>query len=472
MSANPSKKPNILFIVADDQRFDTIRATGNKQIQTPSLDSLARRGAAFRTTYITGGITPAVCVPSRACLHTGAHTLNASQDHQLNQWPGLMTINPKRAVMANWLRESGYYTFATGKWHNDRASFIKSFQDGAKIFFGGMSDHLQVPVYDFDPTGEYKKETKYMGEAFSTELFTDAAVSFIKEYDEEQPFFLYVAYTSPHDPRTAPKEFADMYSARDIELPANFMTEHPFDNGEMTVRDELLEPTPRNPDSVRQHIADYYAMITHMDDRIGRIIEALREKGELEQTIIVYTADHGLALGQHGLMGKQNLYDHSIRIPLLISGPGVPSGKQFDQVTCQFDIFPTVCDLAGVPIPDTVDGQSLLPIINGEKQQVHDSVFAVYKDLQRMVSDGEWKLIRYYRPEEHNYGTDKLQLFHLKEDPAETIDLSEDERYADHVQRLSGELQSWQQRMGDPWAYRPIKPAPPRPKGQWGNWND
>jgi arylsulfatase A-like enzyme len=470
---NNKHKPNILFIVADDQRYDTIHATGNAQVITPVLDSLVESGVSFRTTYITGGITPAVCVPSRACINTGAHTLKASSGHHLNQWPGLMTINPECVILPQLMRETGYHTFATGKWHNDRQSFIKSFCDGAKIFFGGMSDHLQVPVYDFDPTGEYSKETKYIGETFSTDLFTDAAVQFISDYEQEQPFFLYLAYTSPHDPRTAPKEFADLYQAADIDLPLNFMERHPFDNGEMTVRDELLEPFPRDPNSVQQHIADYYAMITHMDDRIGQVLEALREKGELDNTIIVYTADHGLALGQHGLMGKQNLYDHSIRIPLLISGPGLPQGKQYDEVACQFDIFPTLCDLIGIPIPSSVDGLSLLPLIRGEQSAVHDSVFAVYKDLQRMVCDGEWKLIRYYRPEEHNYGTDRIQLFHIKEDPAETNDLSGDASCTEHLQRLAVQLSTWQRKMNDPWAYRPVMPSANQPrKGQWGNWND
>lgn len=344
---------------------------------------------------------------------------------------------------------------------------------GRKYFFGGMSNHLQVPVYDFDPIGLYSKEQKYNGETFSTDMFTDAAVHFIKEYQEEQPFFLYLAYTSPHDPRTAPQPYADLYRAEDIELPPNFMTEHPFDNGEMTVRDELLEPSPRNPDSVCQHIADYYAMITHMDDRIGDVLKALQESGQLENTIIVYTADHGLALGQHGLMGKQNLYDHSIRIPLLISGPSLPQGKQYDELACQFDIFPTLCELAGIPIPHTVEGESLIPFIQGDKEQVHSSVFAVYKDLQRMVCDGEWKLIRYYRPEEHNYGTDRIQLFHISEDPWELHDLSDETRYTQEIQRLASELSAWQHRMGDPWAYRPVLPSSKaNSKEIWGNWND
>lgn len=467
---NQKKKPNILMIVADDQRFDTIHALGNQEIETPVLDSLCTEGTAFLNTYFSGSLTPAMCVPGRACIHTGAHTLNATQGKQLNRWPDLMTMNKNRSTLPNTLRQAGYHTFATGKWHNDRKSFIEGFCDGDKIFFGGMSDHTKVPVYDFDPTGEYKKENGYLSTQFSTDLFTDAAVDFIEKHDVNKPFFLYLAYTSPHDPRTAPKEFADRYSAENISLPKNFMEEHPFDNGEMSVRDELLESTPRQPDSIRQHIADYYAMISHMDHRVGDVLAALRNQGQLDDTIIVYTADHGIALGQHGLMGKQNLYDHSIRIPFILKGPGVPQAKQCSELTCQYDIFPTLCDLAGVLIPQTVDGKSLLPLLQGDQSQVHESVFAVYKDLQRMVCDGKWKLIRYYRPEEHNYGTDRIQLFNLEEDPWELNDLSEDEQCADRLKKLKDELQVWQVRMEDPWAYRPVTP-PPQIKGVWGNWN-
>jgi arylsulfatase A-like enzyme len=466
-----SQKPNIVLIIADDQQHNTIHALGNEEIHTPTLDSLAERGTAFTHTYITGGLTPAVCVPGRACINTGCHTLNAAQGRHLNVWPHLMTINPERQTLGATFKEAGYTTFATGKWHNDRASFIRSFTGGANIFFGGMSEHTKVPVYDFDPSGEYKKENKRIGDKFSTELFTDAATQFIREYREDKPFFLYLAYTSPHDPRTAPEPFASMYHRDNVSLPPNFMPVHPFDNGEMTVRDELLEASPRDPGSVRRHIADYYAMVSHMDHYIGQVVEALRESGQLDNTIIVHTADHGLGLGQHGLMGKQNLYDHTIRIPLILSGPGIPSNTRCEQVVCQFDIYPTLCDLAGIQPPAAIDGQSLVPLMQGEAESAHKTVFSVYKDLQRMVSDGEWKLIRYYRPEEHNYGTDRIQLFHLAEDPWETNDLSADPHCARELERLAAELKAWQQRMNDPWAYRPTIP-PVQQAGVWGNWVD
>ena len=463
--------PNVVLIAADDQQHDSIHALGNGAVSTPVLDSLIAGGTAFTRTYVTGGLTPAVCVPSRACLHTGAHALNASMGKGLNVWPELMSMSDRHVLLGQAFRDAGYTTFATGKWHNDRASFIRSFGDGAAIFFGGMSEHDRVPIYDFDPAGAYRADTRREAEGFSTDLFSDAASDFIRGYGEASPFFLYLAYTSPHDPRTAPEPYASMYEPSAIPLAKNFMERHPFDNGEMTVRDELLEATPRDPEAVRRHIAAYYAMVSHMDDRVGRVLQALEETGRLSNTVIVYTSDHGLSLGRHGLMGKQNLYDHAVRVPLILSGPGVTQGRRVDSVACQVDIFPTLCELCDLTIPATVEGQSLVPQMQGEDAQGTRSVFAVYKDLQRMVCDGEWKLIRYYRPEEHNFGTDRVQLFHITSDPWELEDLAGDPGAGEHLERLAGELAAWQERLGDPWRYRP--PLPPRAsEGIWGNWNE
>ena len=464
-------RPNIVLIAADDQQHDTIHALGNEVIRTPVLDSLVRRGTSFTRTYVSGGLTPAVCVPSRACLHTGDHSLRACAGRELNVWPGLMSMSPRHRLLGEAFRESGYTTFATGKWHNDRASFVRSFSRGDAIFFGGMSEHDRVPVYDFDPEGEYRKESRRRGQGFSTDIFTDAAAAFLGSYRDEAPFFLYLAYTAPHDPRTAPKPFSELYDPNEIPLPANFMERHPFDNGEMNVRDELLEAIPRDPAAVRRHIAEYYAMVSHLDDRVGRVLHALEDNDRLGDTIVVFTGDHGLALGRHGLMGKQNLYDHSVRVPLVMAGPGIAAGLRVDALTGQPDIFPTLCELCGVTVPDSVSGESLLPLLREPHGIVHDSVFAVYKDLQRMVCDGEWKLIRYYRPEEHNYGTDRVQLFHVSVDPHEIDDLSGDPGARQHLDRLATELRAWQERLGDPWAYRPLLP-PVRHEGVWGNWND
>ena len=151
---------------------------------------------------------------------------------------------------------------------------------------------------------------------------------------------MYVSLMAPHDPRTMPKEFLEMYDPEEIKLPENFLTEHPIDTGALRVRDELLAAFPREPNEIKRHIAEYYAMISHLDHAFGRLLTALQEQGKLDNTIIVFAGDNGLALGQHGLMGKQNLYDHSVRVPLIFAGPGIPEGEQRNSPVYLLDIFP------------------------------------------------------------------------------------------------------------------------------------
>ncbi len=427
-------QPNILFMIADDHRFDAIGAMGDATVQTPVLDSLMARGTTFRQTHIMGSLVGAVCVPSRAAVLTSANLFRS----------GMQEINRELAVWPQVMREAGYHTFATGKWHNDKQTFTNSFADGAKIFFGGMSSHFEVPVFDYDASGAYPSTAKYIGEKFSTEMFTDEAVQFLQDYDASAPFFLYLAFTSPHDPRTPPGEYASMYAPAEMPIPENFVPEHPFDNGEMRIRDELLAPFPRTPEIVQQHIADYYGMISHMDAEIGRVLKTLEATGQLENTLIIYTADHGLAVGQHGLLGKQNLYSHSIRVPSIFAGPGIPEGKTVDALTYLYDVFPTVCELTAVACPDTVEGRSLVPLMNGSAERVRETVFAAYRDIQRTVSDGRWKLIRYYVSEETGAGTNRIQLFDLANDPGETTELSALSEHAERIQSLAADMQQWQ----------------------------
>ena len=444
-----SSRPNVLFMIADDHRWDAIGGMGDPTVKTPTMDSLMARGTTFRQTHIMGSLVGAVCVPSRAAVLTSAN-LFRSGGNQINQdlavWPQVM-------------RETGYHTFFSGKWHNDRQTFTDSFDDGAKIFFGGMSDQYKVPVFDFDPTGKYPDDARYIGEKFSTELFTDSAVQFIENYDETDPFFVYLSFTSPHDPRTAPGEYATMYPPEEIPVPENFYPEHPFDNGEMRIRDEVLAPFPRTPEIVQQHIADYYGMITHMDAEMGRVLQTLAATGHLENTIIIYTADHGLAVGQHGLLGKQNLYNHSIRVPSIFTGPGVPEGATVDALTYLYDVFPTVCDLTDVDCPDTTEGRSLVPLMRGDVERVRPTVFAAYKDIHRTIRDGRWKLIRYYVSEETGEGTDCIQFFDLEQDPWETTNLADLPEHADRIRSLAADMKIWQIQKNDFMKDTPVLPV-------------
>ena len=448
------KKANVLFIFTDDQRFDTINALGNKSIKTPNIDTLVKRGTTFTHAHIPSGTSSAVCMPSRAMLHSGRilYHLEGAGD----------SIPAEHTTLGEMFRNNGYRTFGTGKWHNGKESFNRSFTDGDEIFFGGMSDHWNVPVYHYDPTGRYETTLPVCNDPFrgkrvehrpadhinngvhSSEMVADAAIRFLEESDTEQPFFAYVAFLAPHDPRIMPQRFKDMYKPEDIELPPNFTGGHPFDLGCMHIRDEELAAFPRNPEEVKEHIAEYYAMITHLDYEIGRIIAKLEEKGLLEDTVVVFAGDNGLALGQHGLMGKQSCYEHSNRIPLIYAGPGIPADEKRDAYVYLLDIFPTLCELIDADIPESVDGRSMLSAIKSNAKKMRDSIFMGYTHCQRSVKDRRFKLIEYNVNSVRN-----TQLFDLKNDPWETTNLADDADYAEKLCELRRKLCEYRKEWDD-----------------------
>ncbi len=419
-------KPNILLFLTDDQRFDTIRALGNSQIHTPNLDALVKRGTTFTRAHIPGGTCGAVCMPSRAMLHTGRTLFHLDREGQ--------EIPQTHVTLGECFRSAGYAAFGTGKWHNGRSSYARSFSSGDEIFFGGMGDHWNVPAYRFDPTGKYSAKCPIVAEPstsnkltfrecdhieagkHSTELFTEASICFLERKPRDERFFMYVSLMAPHDPRTMPERFLKMYDPEEIALPENFLPEHPVDTGALKIRDEMLADFPRDPHEIRRHIAEYYAMISHLDHEFGRLIAVLRERGELDNTIIVFAGDNGLAVGRHGLMGKQNLYDHSVRVPLVLAGPGIPEGRQSDNLVYLLDIFPTLCELSNVSVPESVEGRSLVPCLTEEDPLMRSSLYLAYADSIRGVTDGRHKLIE--------YACGNTQLFDLCRDPQEMEDIS------------------------------------------------
>jgi arylsulfatase A-like enzyme len=433
------KRPNVIFIFSDDQRADTIAALGNRHIKTPNLDKLVKRGTAFTSAYCMGAMQGAVCVPSRAMVMSGRT---------------LFKINPTLKDIPTWpaaFARAGYRTFITGKWHNETASALAAFSAGRAIFFGGMGDPYALPIADIGP--KHTLTEKKLSGKHSVELFADSAIEFIRQQKgADRPFLAYVAFNGPHDPRTAPKEYHEPYNKAKPPLPPNFRPVHPFyNNPDITGRDERLAPWPRTEAVVRQHLADYYAYITFLDAQVGRILEALREAGLEEDTIIVFASDHGLALGSHGLFGKQNLYDCSMRAPLIFAGPGIPHGKTSDAFAYLLDIFPTVGALTKIQGPDGSEGKSLVPVLKGEKTQVRDSIFTAYRQFERSVRDERWHLIAYPQ-------INKTQLFDLQNDPHETKDLSGAPARARDIERLTAKLRDWQQSLGDTQALRSESP--------------
>jgi arylsulfatase A-like enzyme len=446
------KKKNILFLFTDDQRFDTINTLGNSQIQTPNLDKLTETGTVFTHAHIPGGTCGAVCMPSRAMLHSGRTLFRIEREGQ--------NIPPEHITIGEHFRKNGYNTFGIGKWHNGRDAFARSFSAGDEIFFGGMTDHWNVPAYRFDPEGKYDRKSPFISNPFagnkveyrncdhidagkhSTDLFTETAVDFLNNCNSDsRPFFLYISLMAPHDPRTMPEKFRNMYNQNDIKLPENFLPEHPVDTGALRIRDELLAAFPRTPQEIRRHIAEYYAMITHLDFRLGQVIDALKQNGLYENTVIVFAGDNGLAVGQHGLMGKQNLYDHSVRVPLIFSCPDIPSGLRSDALVYLSDIFPALCSITGTEIPESVEGKDISVCFTKPDAVMHNYLYLAYAGSIRGITDGNYKLIE--------YACGETQLFDLSADPYEINNIAEKNSYRQILQKLRGSLTAEAQVNGD-----------------------
>jgi arylsulfatase A-like enzyme len=250
-------------------------------------------------------------------------------------------------------------------------------------------------------------------------LFCDAAIDFLQNHDAAKPFFTYISFMAPHDPRSMPKVFRDMYPPYEIDLPENFMSVHPVEYGNAAIRDEVLAGYPRKPDEIRRHIAEYYAMITHLDNEIGRVLDTLRERGMYENTIIIFAADNGLAVGQHGLMGKQNHFEHSIRVPLIVAGPGIPHGEKRDAYVYLLDIFPTLCDLIEIDTPETVDGLSFAQALSEPNAAIRNELYFAYVDKIRSVKNDRYKLMEFMHE-----GQRTTLLFDVIEDPLELANLA------------------------------------------------
>jgi len=460
-----SNKPlNILFILTDDQAIDTISAHGNKRISTPNIDRLAHAGTSFTHVFNQDSWSPAVCAPSRRMINTGRHLFHT----------GLGPDNDKKGVdsthfkmFGETFKDAGYRTFMTGKWHLPMSIWERSFSEGKAVFKGGMSyvkngGQWSADFVDYDASSTKGERYKaYKGNKHSSEMVADAAIDFLssqKSTEEDAPFMMYVGFLAPHDPRQSPDEFVTKYPGNTIDLPESFIAEHPFNQGDHYIRDEILAEFPRKPEVVKDFIGEYYAMIDHMDAQIGRVLDALEESGQADNTLIIFTSDHGLAVGKHGLLGKQNQYDHSVRAPFIIKGPNIPKGKTAKGMFYINSAFPTAVELAGIEIPASVQMPSITPLLNQLQQAeevepdeitMSDSIYGSYRHFQRMLRTDEYKLIYYPHLK-------KTQLFNMLKDPAELVDLSEDSKQQERITAMMFELDKWKKTVGDPLDYQDI----------------
>ncbi len=437
-------KPNILFLYTDDQSYEAVRSIGNIDIDTPNLDRLAASGSTFTHTYNMGAWHGAVCVASRTMLVTGRTVWRAKNlEKNLKAEVTAGNLWPQR------MAKQGYDTYFSGKWHisadvtkafhtvvNKRNGMPPAVDHGYNRPISGQPD----PWSPFDHTNG----GHWQGGKHWSEVLGDDSIAFIeKAAISEKPFFMYLAFNAPHDPRQSPKEYVDRYPIDRIPTPQNFLPEYPEKDAigaGKDLRDEKLAPFPRDEYAVKVNRQEYYAIITHMDAQVGRILDALKKSGKAENTWIFFTSDHGLACGHHGLMGKQNMYDHSLRVPFIVSGPSVPQGKKIASPIHLQDVMATALDLAGAD-KSNIEFQSLLPLLQGEKSTMN-AVYAAYMNSQRAVIENDWKLILYPKAK-------VVKLFNLKLDPQEKTNLSADPALMPKKQALFATFQALQKKYAD-----------------------
>ncbi|SDE72946.1 Arylsulfatase A [Pricia antarctica] len=468
----PPTMPNVVFIFADDLTYTAISALGNKEVKTPNLNRLVNDGTTFTHAYNMGAWNGAVCAASRAMIISGRSVWDVDKFRQ-----GWVAGKDMDKTWGKLMESVGYDTYMTGKWHVD-APATSVFQHVEHVRPGMPRDswsHMNTIPYinKMIEEGKSEKEIKAVGynrplsENDTTwsptdmkyggfweggkhwsEVLKDDALGFIEQTKKsENPFFMYLAFNAAHDPRQAPQKYLDMYSLDDISVPDSFLPMYPFKdsigNGP-GLRDEALAPFPRTEFAIKTHIHEYYALITHMDEQIGEILDGLEATGKMDNTYIIFTSDHGLAMGRHGLLGKQTQFDHSIRSPFMIVGPDVPKNKKVDANIYLQDAMATSLEIAGVEKPDYVFFNSVMDLVDGSRTKSHyEAIYNGYINFQRMIRKDGFKLLVYPK-------LNKVLLFDMNKDPEEMNDLAEDPEYKTKVTELFNSLLQLQKEMNDP----------------------
>lgn len=469
-------QPNILFLYTDDQTFHSINALGNEEIHTPNLDRLSKMGTTFTHAFNMGGWHGAICVASRSMIISGQSIWDARAME--TRWRD----REETAIQQTWgqlMSDAGYRSYMSGKWHI-AAPVDSVFDQTGVVQKGGMPPDAWTTMTQADrqrmrqrladgedfnqvvPNGYARPLDEndnrwtptdtamggfWTGGQHWSEVLRDDAIQFIEQAKtESNPFFMYLAFNAPHDSRQSPQEFLDLYPVEEIKLPPSWLPEYPYKDqigNERTLRDEALAPYPRTEYAIRKHRQEYYALISHLDAQIGMILDKLEASGMMDNTYIFFTADHGLSVGHHGLIGKQSLFDHSIRVPLMIAGKDIPKGKRLDAPVYLQDLMATSLELANITQPNYVDFHSLLPLAKGEANEgPYPAIYGAYMDLQRMIRKGNYKLMLF--PE-----VPKVLLFDLQNDPYEMNNLAEDPTQQDRIKQLYGELKGLQKEMND-----------------------
>ncbi|MEZ6064842.1 MAG: sulfatase-like hydrolase/transferase [Planctomycetaceae bacterium] len=460
-------RPNFVFILTDDQSPETLACYGNTVCETPHLDRLAREGMVLHDAHHMGANVGAVCTPSRTMIMTGRTVWHLPKGRAKRNAPLADDLDEAAtSSLPALFNAAGYDTFRTCKQGN-------SFEAANRLF----TVRKDATRRDGTPQG---------GSEWHGDQVIDYLDGRAKSRDED-PFLIYFGFSHPHDPRNPLPELAAKYGAVERDqlaeinpdappLPANWLPEHPFHHGHPGLRDEEhVGSVGRRRDEaiIRNELAREYACIENIDRQIGRLLAKLEELGELDSTYIVFTSDHGIAVGRHGLLGKQNLYEHTWRVPMIVRGPGIEPGSSASGYVYLLDVLPTLCDYAGIRVPSSVEGISFRPVLEGKQQRIRDVLYGVYcggtKPGIRSVKSGDWKLIEY---DVMDGAVRETQLFNLKQNPheflvqhraagvfatlkheptAQQVNLAGDPAHAETLARMRGLLAEEMRRLDDPY---------------------
>ena len=422
---------NIIVIFNDDHGQWALPAYGNKDLHTPTLDYLAGTGVVMENAFTP---TP-VCSPARACFLTGRlasqHGLHdyiaSGEDFDTRRWLD------KEVTLPQLLQKSGYQVGLTGKWHlgNDIEP-----HPGFDSWFALSGDY---PIgakgrYRFSDDGKIVELDGY-----KSQIITDHAVRFLRQRDQERPFFLFVGHTATHSPWTDhPERLVEHYRAKEFSAVPEGAS-YPF--GKQNLESAELRPCPDE----REGLAQYYAAITSLDEAVGRLMDEVDAQGLTDSTLILYTSDHGLCCGHHGIWGKGNgtlplnMVEESIRIPVIFNHPKViPRANRRPEFTDHLDLFQTLADYCGVQPPDDGNdiyaGRSLLPMLTGQdlSEPWRAVQFGEYGNV-RMIRDQRYKLVIYCAD---NY----CRLFDLEDDPAEETDIAGMPEQAMRIEQMKAQL--------------------------------
>ena len=434
----PKEEPNLVFILTDDQVFRAIGALNQyEKIHTPNLDRLLKSSKSFTQMHNMGSFSAAVCMPSRAMINSG-QTL----------WKVQNGIG-KLPLWGESFRANNYTTFATGKWHNGYPALHKSFEFLGTDNGGLMLSSSGGKQRYFKMRGMLKTHYDKNG-IHSSNTIVNSSIKFLREKaQKDNPFFMYVAFFAPHDPRESDEKYRNRYPVDDIQVPPNFLPIHPFETGGRKIRTEVLIPYPRTKEAIRIHRSHYYAIITHMDEQIGRLLTELEKRDDYDNTYIIFTSDHGLDLGEHGAVGKQSLYDSATHVPFFIAGPGVKKGSSDDSDLQLYQLFSTTAELCGITLDSKVPNTSFAGLVvenKGLTTYVPQYSYGAFKkytiDYSRMVKDSEYKLILYPFAK-------KIQLFDRKNDLWELKNLATQESMEPIIRKLYYQLIKLQKELDD-----------------------